>query len=132
MKNLILTILIFINLSLVFAQENKFGVSAYDGFIVGGYVDKGMFLNFVGPNVSYTNNNSKISLGVLPSLRFKEDQGATKNALITPSLGFGLTYFYKKFAFQLPFYYNGKTAAADGQWQVGFGIGFKLSALNKK
>jgi hypothetical protein len=41
---------------------------------------------------------------VLPSLRFKEDQGATKNVLITPSLGFGLTYFYKQFAVQLPFY----------------------------
>ena len=43
---------------------------------------------------------------ILPSVRFKEDNGITKNALVTPSLGIGITYTYKLLAVQIPFYYN--------------------------
>lgn len=98
----------------------------FDGVFILGYVDKGVFLNFTGPNISYTNKNSKIILGMLPSLRYKEDRGTYKNSPITPNLGVGLTYCYKKFAIQIPLYYNTKTATSNGKWNIGIGVGIRL------
>ncbi len=98
----------------------------FDGIFILGYVDNGVFLNFTGPNISYTCKSSKIILGMLPSLRYKEDRGAYKNSPITPNLGVGLTYCYKKFAIQVPLYYNTKTATSNGKWNIGIGIGMRL------
>jgi hypothetical protein len=72
---------------------------------------------------------------MLPSLRFKEDSGAIKNSLVTPGLGFGITYCYKAIAIQVPLYYNSKTSLKNGNWQLGIGLGFKISGFilkNKK
>ena len=107
-------------------SKEKINFGFFDGTIVTGYVDQGGFLNFTGPNVSYTSGKSKILVGMLPSLRFKEDKSAVKNAFVTPTLGMGMTYSYKKIAIQVPFYYNAKTATLDGKWNVGIGIGLKL------
>ncbi|MNY11568.1 hypothetical protein D3C86_1446040 [compost metagenome] len=63
---------------------------------------------------------------MLPSLRYKEDNGIFKNSPITPNLGVGLTYCYKMIAVQVPLYYNSKTATANGRWNVGVGIGMRL------
>ena len=101
----------------------------FDGIIAAGYVDNGAYLNFAGPGLKFTRKPVTILIGLLPSLKFKEDKvvnGATKNAIVTPSLGFGLTTAYKHLALQVPFFYNGKTAVKDGRWNVGFGIGYKL------
>lgn len=98
----------------------------FDGTFILGYVDNGIFLNFTGPNISYTNKSSKIILGMLPSLRYKEDRGTYKNSPITPNLGVGLTYCYKKFAIQVPLYYNAKTSTSNGKWNIGIGIGMRL------
>ncbi|WP_341906557.1 hypothetical protein [Fluviicola taffensis] len=98
----------------------------FDGVIVAGYVDNGAFVNFTGPSVSLTIKNSKILLGMLPSLRYKEDHGIFKNSPITPNLGCGLTYCYKKIAVQVPLYYNAKTATANGRWNIGIGVGMRL------
>jgi hypothetical protein len=57
-----------------FAQEDKVKIALYDGIFIGGYVDNGAFLNFTGPNINATYKNSKFILGMLPSLRFKEDK----------------------------------------------------------
>ncbi|MCG2611878.1 hypothetical protein LZZ90_10210 [Flavobacterium sp. SM15] len=108
--------------------EHKVKFAAYDGMIIAGYVDKGAFLNFTGPNINWSYNSSKIMLGMLPSLRIKEDNKTPKNSTITPSLGVGLTYCYKKIAFQLPMYYNTKTAASDGKWNIGIGLGIRLKS----
>jgi hypothetical protein len=120
-------------LSVAHAQEAKpapakpsIKVNPFDGVIVAGYVDNGAFLNFTGPNISLTYKSSKILLGMLPSLRYKEDHGIFKNSPITPSLGFGLTYSYKKIAVQVPIYYNAKTSTANGRWNLGIGIGMRL------
>lgn len=114
------------------AQETgKVNATLFDGVVVGGYVDHGGYLNFTGPNVNFTSGNSKLILGMMPSLRFKEDDATPKNALVTPSLGVGITYCYKYLAFQVPLYYNPKTAVKDGKWNVGIGIGLRLNALNK-
>lgn len=98
----------------------------FDGTIIIGYVDNGAFLNFTGPNINFTHKSSKITLGMLPTLRFKEDKGLFKNSPITPTLGCGLTYCWKKLAIQVPIYYNTKTATANGRWNLGIGIGVRL------
>ncbi|WP_343632051.1 hypothetical protein [Fluviicola sp.] len=98
----------------------------FDGVIVGGYVDNGAFINFTGPGVSLTIKKSKFLLGMLPSLRYKEDKGLFKNFPITPNLGVGFTYCYNMIAFQVPLYYNAKTATANGRWNIGVGIGVRL------
>lgn len=61
----------------MFAQEKKANVALIDGVIIGGYADNGAFLNFTGPNVNFTSGESKFIIGLLPSLRFKEDKGTT-------------------------------------------------------
>lgn len=89
--------------------------SLFDGTLVAGYVDHGAYINCVGPNVKFTKKPLSISAGLLPSLRIKEDKvtpGATKNSLVTP--------------IQLPFYYNTKTAAKNGEWNLGLGLGYKF------
>ncbi|MCF3109727.1 hypothetical protein LL912_13180 [Niabella sp. CC-SYL272] len=103
--------------------------SLWDGMVIAGYVDKGAFINFGGPAVKWTHKPFCISLGMLPSLRIKEDKApanATKNAALTPSLGCGLSASYKHLAVQVPLYYNAKTAASDGRWNLGVGIGYKF------
>jgi hypothetical protein len=110
------------------SRETQLKFAAYDGTIVAGYVDHGAYLNFTGPNISLSRNNSKIMLGMLPSLRIKEDNKEPKNSLVTPGLGIGLTYYYKHIAFQLPLYYNAKTSTEDGKWNCGIGLGIRLKS----
>lgn len=129
MRNLLL-ILCLTSLFASNAQE-KVSAAFYDGIVIGGYVDNGGFLNFTGPNINATYGESKFIFGMLPSVRFKEDKGATKNSFAYPTLGFGFTYSYKALAFQIPFYYNAKTATEDGKWNIGIGIGLRLNKLHK-
>lgn len=112
------------------AQE-KVNAAFYDGIVIGGYVNEGGFLNFTGPNINATYGESKFIIGMLPSVRFKEDKGTTKNSFVFPTLGFGFTYSYKAFAFQIPLYYNSKTATENGKWNVGIGVGLRLNKLQK-
>jgi len=114
------------------SKEPRLNFALYEGVVVGGYVDKGLFLNFGGPNVNVSLKSSKIMLGMFPSLRFQEDQGTPKNSFVTPGLGIGVSYMFKSLVLQVPFYYNSKTAKENGRWNLGFGIGFKISGLNKK
>ncbi|GAA4153185.1 hypothetical protein GCM10022217_08620 [Chryseobacterium ginsenosidimutans] len=114
---------------LCFSQEtdSKIKASFFDGIIVAGYVDHGAFINFTGPNISFKSKDLKVILGMLPSLRIKEDQSeGTKNSPITPNLGAGLTIVYKKIALQLPFYYNTKTSIQNGVWKMGVGLGYSF------
>lgn len=130
MKNLFLTLLLLILFSAK-AQQEKVNAAFYDGIVVGGYVNEGGYLNFTGPNINAVYGESKFILGMLPSVRFKEDTGATKNSFIFPTLGFGFTYSYKILAIQVPMYYNAKTAAENGRWHVGIGLGLRLNKLHK-
>ncbi|SHL60323.1 hypothetical protein [Chryseobacterium polytrichastri] len=112
-----------------FSQEStpKIKAAFFDGVAVAGYVDHGAFINFTGPNISVTHKDVKFILGMLPSLRIKEDKSSgTKNSMITPNLGVGLTAVYKKIALQIPVYYNSKTAAENGAWKVGIGLGYSF------
>ena len=111
--------------------KNGIQVSAYEGIIVGGYVDGGGFSNFTGPNLSLTKGDSKYILSALPSLRYKKDNSSRKNAFVTPNLGIGFTYTYKILAIQIPLFYNSKTADEDGKWHVGIGVGMRLNSLKK-
>ncbi|ASK32401.1 hypothetical protein CEY12_20965 [Chryseobacterium sp. T16E-39] len=112
-----------------FSQESAPQLKAafFDGVAVAGYVDHGAFINFTGPNINMTWHQVKFVLGMLPSLRIKEDRSeGTKNNAITPNLGAGLTFVYKKIALQVPVYYNTKTSTQNGSWKVGIGLGYSL------
>lgn len=114
---------------LSFETKAQTKIALFDGTIVGGYVDHGAYINCIGPNVKYAKKPFSIAVGLLPSLRIKEDKvapGAPKNSLITPSLGFGITTVYNHLAFQVPLYYNAKTNTRNGAWNVGVGLGYKL------
>ncbi len=110
-------------------SEKKVSITAGEGTIVVGYVDKGAYINFTGPSFKLIHKPYVVWFGVLPSLRIKEDNvpvGAKKNSVLTPSLGFGVTFAYKHLAIQIPMYYNGKTTTTDGKWNPGIGLGFKF------
>lgn len=107
-------------------EQKKVDIAVFEGTVVAGYVDRGAYLNFLGPNISFTKGKYKIVLGMLPSLRFKEDTSTPKNSPVTPNLGGGVTYIYKKIAFQVPLYYNAKTATRNGHWTIGVGMGYKF------
>ena len=112
-----------------FETKAQTKVALFDGTIVGGYVDHGGYINCIGPSIKYLKKPFSISAGLLPSLRIKEDKvatGATKNSLITPSLGLGLTAVFNHIALQLPLYYNAKTSVKNGEWNVDVGLGYKL------
>lgn len=114
---------------LYFSQEkdSKLNISFFDGIAVAGYVDNGAFLNFTGPNINFTHKNTKLMMGMLPSLRIKQDQSSgTKNSTIMPTLGIGFAVIYKKIALQIPFYYNTKTSTNNGSWKPGIGLGYKF------
>jgi len=119
----------FISMS---SQNENVHFSSFDGVIAIGYVNQGGFLNFTGPNIHATHKNSKFTLGMLPSLRFKRDIGTPKNALITPNLGIGFTYCIKTFAIQIPLYYNSKTHTEGGKWHLGLGVGLRLDKFKQK
>lgn len=128
-----LSLIVFITFSTaLFAQEEKVKPLIFDGVIHAGYVNNGGYINFSGPSLSITHKHSKFMFGMLPSLRFKQDKGTPKNATIFPTLGFGLTYGYKFLSFQLPLYYNSKTTTSNGTWHLGFGVGYRISAIKKK
>jgi hypothetical protein len=116
---------IFIS-SLCFSQEtgSKIRASFFDGIAVAG-CRSWSFLNFTGPNISFKNKDLKLILGMLPSLRIKEDRSSgTKNSLITPNLGAGLTAVYKKhYRFRYIIIQN---TTQNGSWKIGIGIGYSF------
>ncbi|MGC4232715.1 MAG: hypothetical protein QM594_07025 [Niabella sp.] len=104
-------------------------VSVWDGMVVAGYVNHGAYINFGGPGIKLVKKPCSILIGMLPSVRIKEDKvaaGAKKNSIVTPSLGAGISFAYKHLALQVPVYYNAKTSTDDGKWNVGIGAGFKF------
>lgn len=114
---------------LCFSQDTKPKINAsfFDGIVAAGYADHGAFINFIGPNISFKNKNLKLMLGMLPSLRIKQDRSeGTRNSAVMPTLGAGVTVVYRKFALQVPVYYNTKTASLDGAWKAGIGLGYSF------
>lgn len=109
------------------AQATNIKTSLFEGIIVAGYVDKGMYINCTGPAVKLSKKPFAVMAGLLPSLRIKEDKSAaTHNTTVTPTLGFGATALYKHLAIQVPLFYNGKTSTQNGSWRAGIGIGYKF------
>lgn len=101
----------------------------FEGIIVTGYVDHGGYLNCTGPSIKMIKKPYTFFLGLLPSLKIKEDKavsGVTRNSVLTPFLGFGFTAAFRHLAVQLPVYYTNKTATQDGKWKMGVGLGYKF------
>jgi hypothetical protein len=124
--------LAFLLCSVTHAQQEaktKATIVAWDGMIVAGYVNDGGYINFGGPSLKLIKKPWCLAIGILPTLRIKEDKvatGAKQNSAVMPTAGFGLTVVYKHLVVQVPFYYNAKTAASNGKWHPGLGIGYKL------
>lgn len=131
MKKLVVLCLL-LHSSLSYAQTNKVQVVLFDATIIAGYVDNGAYLNFTGPGIKLNKGSSIFMLGMLPSLRFKEDQETPKSSFVTPNLGVGVTYIYKAFAIQIPLYYNAKTTTKNGIWHIGIGIGVRINNAKPK
>ena len=126
------TFLLLLSSIALHAQVEKVKPVILDGVVHVGYVNNGGFINFSGPGLGISHKNSKFTVGMLPSLRFKKDNSIIKNATVFPTLGLGLTYGYKFWSFQLPLYYNPKTSTSNGSWHLGFGIGYRVNGLNKR
>lgn len=128
MRRSLYIVILFTVIQNTFSQDKKISASVWDGMLIAGYCDDGAFVNFGGPSIKYISKPMSIGFGVLPSMRIKEDKSTTvaKNSVVTPTLGFGLTFAYKHLALQVPFFYNPKTATTDGKWNPGFGIGYKF------
>lgn len=110
----------------LYPQEKAVQAVVFDGIAVAGYVDQGGYMNFTGPNVNMVRGHHKVVLGMMPSLRIKQERSEPHNPLVTPTLGCGVTWCYRRFAVQLPLYYNARTATANGRWNMGAGIGVRL------
>ena len=110
------------------AQNAKPTFSIWEGMFVAGYAGNGAFVNFGGPSLKWNLKPFSVSIGMLPTLRIKKDSTTVgpKNSTIMPSTGAGITMAYKHLVFQIPFYYDTKTAKANGKWNVGAGIGYKF------
>lgn len=122
-------LVLFVLTAEVEAQTTQTKATLYEGIIVTGYADHGAYLNFAGPALKYSRKPFILMLGLLPSLKIKKDNvlnNATRNAVLTPTLGFGLTTVYKHLALQVPCYYSSKTSAVNGKWNIGFGAGYKF------
>ncbi len=114
------------------AQELKISSAIFEGNIVVGYVNKGAFLNFTGPGVSWKSKDIRFLFSMLPTLRFKKDFSSnTRNSFVTPSLGCGISFHYKKVLCQIPIYYNAKSTSENGSWHLGFGLGVNLTNPKK-
>lgn len=111
------------------AADKKTSFSFWDGMAIAGYVDKGSYVNFGGPSIKFNKKPWSFGFGILPTMRIKKDNAskeAPKNSAITPTAGFGFTCCYKHLVVQVPFYYNAKTATANGKWIPGVGLGYKF------
>lgn len=113
-----------------YAQQKAVKASLFEGVVVAGYADHGVYINCTGPAIKYSfAPKGNILLGLLPSLKLKEDhveEGKPKNAWTTPTLGVGLTAVFRHIAFQLPAFYSPKTSTLDGKWKLGVGLGYKF------
>jgi len=112
-----------------FGQATKLTTSVFEGIVVGGYTDHGGYLNCTGPAVKYQVTSFTLMLGLLPTLKFKRERvvgDAPRNAVMTPTLGFGMTAIYQCFAIQIPVFYSPKTSVDDGKWKPGIGVGYRF------
>ncbi|PRD54780.1 hypothetical protein C5749_10785 [Sphingobacterium gobiense] len=109
------------------AQQKKISTRVFDGIIVAGYTDNGAYINCTGPGVKYIAPKWNLMLGLLPSIKIKEDTSDVKNAMFTPALGFGATLtIFKHLTLQIPTFYTPKTNTNNGRWTLGAGLGYKI------
>jgi hypothetical protein len=111
------------------AQTTQIKPTLFEGVVALSYIDHGAAINCTGPAIKYTSKPFSLLIGLLPSLKIKEDKSpgnAPKNAIIMPSLGCGVTAIYKHIALQMPMLYTAKTSTKDGKWNVGVGLGYKF------
>ena len=80
---------------------------------------KAAYINLGGPGIKYINKNWSLSINMLPSLRLMDD---APRPFVTPTLGAGILFSYKRLVIGVPFYYN----APKLKWSVAVGAGIKI------
>lgn len=119
MKKLFLFILIFIYFNSLFAQTKKSSEIGFTGQLMISYDGDATYFNIGGPSITYNLKNAKLGAAMYPSLRFRND---ALRPFVTPILGTGLFYNYKKWLVALPLYF----IANENKWKLSIGLGYKL------
>lgn len=105
------------------AQSNAAGASSMswsmNGQVMAATDFDAAYLNLGGPSLRYGNKQMAVSVAMLPSLRFREDKS---KPYVTPLLGSGLLFQYKKLMVGLLFYY----IAGENKWKPAAGAGIRL------
>jgi hypothetical protein len=107
----------------LYAQEVKPQALAWSGQFVVATNGNSIFANFGGPSIKAEfSKKSSLSLGMLPSLRINLEE-KDNNRIVSPILGIGLQFQYKKIILAMPAYY---LPAPKNYWTLAGGIGIKL------
>ena len=123
MKNQLLTLALILFAHIGYAQENKPKAVAWNGQFVVATNGNSLFTNFGGPSIKAEfSKKSSLSLGMLPSLRINLEE-KDNNKIVSPILGIGLQFQYKKIILAMPAYY---LPAPKNYWTLAGGIGIKL------
>lgn len=123
MKSKLLTFVFVLFYSCMYAQETKTKAVAWNGQFVVATNGNSIFTNFGGPSIKAEfSKKSSISLGMLPSLRINLEE-KDNNRIVSPILGIGLQFQYKKFILAMPAYY---LPGPKNYWTLAGGIGIKL------
>ena len=106
----------------------KVSYKALGSVIISGYKHTGTFffstfLNFGGPSIKMEYGKFGISYGMFPSLRFYKSDNPL---VVSPSLGTGFQFTYKKIALALPMYYIVSPRTKTNIWVVSVGAGYKF------
>jgi hypothetical protein len=119
-----LLIFVFILFSCgLYAQDGKPKAVAWSGQFVVATNGNSLFTNFGGPSIKAEfSKKSSLSLGMLPSLRINLEE-KDNNKIVSPILGIGLQFQYKKIILAMPAYY---LPAPKNYWTIAGGIGIKL------
>jgi hypothetical protein len=123
MKSKLLTLVCIFVGHFIYAQDTKPKAVAWSGQFVVATNGNSLFTNFGGPSIKAEfSKKSSLSLGMLPSLRINLEE-KDSNKIVSPILGIGLQFQYKKFILAMPAYY---LPGPKNYWTLAGGIGIKL------
>ncbi len=100
------------------AQKAEIKITV-SGSLIAATDGKAFYTNYGGPGIKLVTGKSAFSINMLPGLKFINDN---PRPFVTPILGTGILYYYKKLIVALPLYY----IAAQLKWKPALGFGIKI------
>jgi hypothetical protein len=101
------------------AQTKSTTEIGFSGQIMMSYDGSALYYNMGGPAFFANIKKSKIGIAMYPSLKLMNDN---PKPFVTPILGSGIFYQYKKIVVAMPMYF----IAAENKWKLSFGLGYKF------